>query len=110
MKIYEAKAGDKLYVFKLRGTGWKVYGGNITEVIEKGYRAHAIVFDDESKWIGPCTYEIGTVTNKDTIILPVNDIEMAKQLFIKHEQERISELQKAIKNSNKKIELINGSK
>lgn len=106
MKIYEAKAGDKLYVFKLRGTGWKVYGGNITEVI----RERVIVFDDESKWAGPCTYEIGTVTNKDTIVLPVNDIEMAKQLFIKHEQERISELQKAIENANKKIELINGSK
>lgn len=106
MKIYEAKAGDKLYVFKLRGTGWKVYGGNIAEVI----RERVIVFDDESKWVGPCTYEIGTVTNKDTIVLPVNDIEMAKQLFIKHEQERISELQKAIENANKKIELINGSK
>lgn len=102
----EINKGDTVYLYELKKTGLQVRKGMITETCCRGFKAWA---DGETLGVITMRYKIGTVTIGSRLWLKVNDIDLAKKLFIEHEMKTISKLQKSIQSSNKRIKILNES-
>jgi hypothetical protein len=102
----ELKKGDTVYLYELKRTGLQIKEGMITEICCRGFKVWS---NGEMLGVITSRYKIGTVTIGSKLWLKVNDIDLARKLFIEHEEKTISKLQKSIELSNNRIKLLNES-
>ena len=98
--------GDRVYRYIANGICFKVNEGSIRKLCSREY----IVDGTDGEWYGrlPYKYKAGTVTLGMTIWMTERDDELAKNIFIEHERKTLLKLEKAIKNTKKRIDFLEG--
>lgn len=103
----ELNVGDIVYRYRVTEGKLKVDKGKVQELVKHRHDyLYRITFDDGHYDIMPAKGEFGKVHVGVKLWLSERNEKLARNLFIAHEEKRISKLQKDIENINKLIETL----